>query len=190
VKKLLSLALIFFATACQEAPSGYTPQPFLFGNPLRFNVAEVKVIENYRSPMQAPNAEQDFPVSPANAVRQWAQQRLLAAGSAGSLEVSIDEASVKAVPLKKTKGLKGVFTDDQDARYDAVLKVQFRLYDGESAMSRASADVVITRSRTINEKATVMDRQKLFDDMTHEIMAQFDTQANARFLQYFTGWIR
>lgn len=191
MKKILSLIALALLAACEQAPAGYTPEPIAFMDmPIRVNVAEIKVVENYRAPLRTPNVEQDFPVPPAVAVKQWATQRLQAAGSTGFLEVSIDDASVKETKLPKTKGVKGLFTDDQDARYDASLKVTFRLYDGVNTMSVASGDVNITRSRTINEKATIDDHLRLFHAMTKEMMATYDQQSEARLHQYFSAYLK
>ena len=97
---------------------------------------------------------------------------------------------MKEVPLPKTEGIKGIFTDDQDARYDARMSITMRLYNGENAMSVASADVVVERSRSIHEKATIDERERMFDMMTREMIATFDQQATARLRQYFNKYLR
>jgi hypothetical protein len=191
MKKILSLIAVLLLAACENAPAGYTAEPITYTTPpIRVNVAEIKLIDSYRPPLRAPNVEQDFPTPPAVAVKAWAGQQLVATGNTGVLEVTIDNAAVKQVALPTTKGIKGLFTDDQDTRYDAALHVTFRLYDGVNAMSAASGDVLVTRSHTINEKATIDDRLRLFDQMTHEMMATFDQQAHARFQQYFAAYVK
>jgi hypothetical protein len=191
MKKILSLVALILLAACETAPAGYVPDPIAYTTPpVRLNVAEIKIVENYRAPLRAPNVEQDFPVPPAVAVKQWVGSQLEAAGTTGVLEVAINDASVKEVSLPKTKGLKGLFTDDQDTRYDASLRVTFRLYDGVDAMSAAAGDINITRSHTINEKATIDDRLKMAHGMTKDMMATFNQQANERFHQYFSAYLK
>ncbi len=191
MKKLIALIALTLLAACEQAPAGYKPDPIAFIDmPIRVNVAQIRVVENYQAPLRAPNVEQDFPVPPAVAVKQWAAQRLQAVGNEGELEVAIDDASVKEVKLPKTKGVKGLFTDDQDARYDASIHVTFRLYDGVNTMSAASGDVLITRSRTINEKATIDDRLRTFHTMTKEMMTTFDQQSESRLRQYFSAYLK
>lgn len=192
MKKYWLLALTLLTVACQQAPGPYTPAPLEFGNqqPIRLNVAEVRVVENYRSSLQAPYVEQEFPIMPAAGVKQWLKQRVQAVGTQGALEVVIDDASVKEVKLPKTEGWKNLFTNDQDARFDASLKVTFRLYDGTSAISNASGDVIVTRSRTIDEKATVNQRTKMFEEMGREMMTLFDKESTLRLQQYFNAYIK
>lgn len=191
MKKLLMLIAIGVLSACETAPAAYTPTPLDFsGAPVRLNVAQIRVVENYHAPMARPNVEQEFPTPPAAAVKKWVAQRLTAVGSSGALEVAIDDASVREVPLPKTGGIKGVFTDDQDARYDGNLRVTLRLYDGMQAGSVASGDVSVMRSRSINEKATVNERTRFYETLTKEMMMSFDNETNARLRQYFSTYIR
>ena len=189
---LLGVALTLL-TACQDAPGGYSPEPFAFeaaaGAPMRFQVGNIRVIEEYQSTARRPFVEQDFPVSPAQASKRWVAARLQAAGGNGVLEMTITDASVKEMLLPKTPGVKGIFTDDQDARYDARLAVTLRLYDGTNTLARATGDVVVTRSRSIHEKATVFERERIYHSMVREMMTSLESEANVRFQQYFSAYM-
>ncbi len=194
MKKLLIATLALALSACQNAPEAFSPRPFAFEvnrmAPLNVNVAEIRITDAYQAPMRRPNVEQDFPVSPANAVRKWANSRLRASGTKGILEVVIEDASAKETALAKTKGVKGIFTDDQDARYDARINVTFRAFNGTDALSTASGNVVITRNQTINESASVNQREAVYHQMLSEMMMNFDSEANARLRQYFSTYLR
>lgn len=192
--KILLAALMLGLSACEQAPQAYRPEPFAFETnraaPIGIRVAEIKVVEDYHSPLRRPNVEQDFPVPPAVAVGKWVNQRLKATGTSGVMEVVINDASVKEIPLKKTGGIKGVFTDDQDARYEAKLSVTFRVFTGAQAISDATGDVIVTRNHTINEKATVFQREAMYHGMTRDMMTTFDSEAQARLRQYFSPYLR
>jgi hypothetical protein len=194
MKNLILVALCALALAgCQEAPQPFKSESFAFeraGAPIAIDVAQINITENYQPPLRRPNVEQDFPVAPANAIRKWVAARLKAAGNSGVLEVVIDDASVKEARLPKTEGLKGLFTDDQEARYDAKILVTLRIFTGAQGISDATGDVTITRTRSINEKATVYQREAMYQQMTAEMMADFDREANARLRQYFTRFIK
>ena len=197
MKKLLIATLALTLAACQQAPSAFTPGPFAFEvnrmAPMTANVHEVRITSEYQPTMRTPYVEQDFPVAPAIAVKKWVSQRLEPnpAISANSiLEVVITDASVKETRLPKTKGVKGVFTDDQDARYDARIAVTFRVFSGDQAMSSATGDVIVTRSRTINERATVYEREAIYHTMLRDMMIQFDSEAKSRLHQYFQPFLK
>lgn len=192
MKKILTIVALIFVAACQTAPQAYVPEPFDFSQkpPLRIQVAEIRMVENYRAPLRAPNVEHTFPISPASALRTWAKQRLIATGTSGVMEVVIDDASVKEVKLPKTQGIKGLFTDDQEARYDATIHITLRVFSGERALSDATGDISISRSRSINERATIDERARQFHGITREMMVTYDTQAEARLRQYFSKFLR
>ena len=192
MKKLFALVITALLVACQPAPSGFVADPISFASRgiIRLNVAEIRITQNYQSPMRAPNVDHEFPIPPETALKIWVHDRLTAFGQSGMMEVTIEDASVKEVKLPKTEGVKGLFTDDQDARYDAVMHVTFRLYTGAQGISDASGDVIVTKSRSINEKATVDERRKMYHDMTRDMMTQFNSEAEARLRQYFSRYIR
>lgn len=193
MKRCAIFALAIILVACEQAPSAFVPAPLAFEQnlaaPTGIKVGEIRIIDHYRSPLHRPNIEQEFPLPPALAVRKWVDARLKATGSSGVLEVNIDKASAIATPLPKTKGLKGLITDDQDTRVDATLVVVFKLYTGAQAISDASGTVEIRRSRTINERATVYEREAIYHQMTNEMMVDFEREANARFSQYFKTFV-
>lgn len=193
MKNLWIMALAALALAsCQDAPVTPAPAPISFAGraPIRVTVAQVNVLDNYNAPMQAPNVDHQFPTPPDTALKQWAGQRLVAIGTQGSLEMSIDDASVRETMLPKTKGIKGFFTDDQDARYDAHLHASFRLYDGVNTMAVAQGDVDVTGMRTINEKATLAQREVMFNQLTQDMMSKFDAEAELQLRQHFANYLQ
>jgi hypothetical protein len=194
MKKAFIIGLALLLTACEEGPKPFMPAPFAFEQnlaaPLGVRVASIRVDDVYHPPLKRPYVEQEFPIAPATALHKWADLRLKATGKAGLLEITINDASVQEVKLPKTKGLKGLLTDDQDARYDAKISVSFKLYSGDRGMSEASADVTISRSRSINERATVYEREAIYHQMTSEMMVDFEREANQRLRQYFSGYLQ
>ncbi|PZP84337.1 MAG: hypothetical protein DI582_09040 [Azospirillum brasilense] len=191
VRRLLALAATLTLVACQDAPVVNTPSSVTFAGkaPIRLNVAQINVVESYRSTMQKPFVEHTAPTTPAAGVKLWASQRLAAAGTQGTVEVIIDDASIKETPLTKKDGIEGFFTDDQDARYDAHLRVTIRLYDGLSTVAQAESVVELNRMRTINEKASAAQRDAMFAAMVNDMMLQFDAEAESRLRQYFARFI-
>ncbi len=190
MKKLLLLGLLALV-ACSRGTENYTPTPFSFAGapPIKVNVAEIRVVDGYEAPLAAPHVDHSFPTPPAKAIGQWVKDRLIAAGAQGIMEVTIENASVREVKLPKKTGIEGWFTDDQDVRYDAAIKVSMRLYADASGLANATAEVTATRSNTINEKASVADRERLFDTMTRTLMTQFEMEAQGQLRQYFTAYL-
>lgn len=189
IRRFAVLASLMLMAACQVQDSS-VPTLQLDGAPIRFSAATVDVVEAYRSPMQEPNVEHLFPTPPADALKQWANQRLQAAGGEGRLEFAIEDASVVTVDLPKTPGFKGAFTTDQDKRYDARLTATARLYVPQSSLAAAEASVTVTRSSTIREKATIAERDRLFQKMTDELMRSFNSEMEGRLRANFANYIQ
>ena len=103
--------------------------------------------------------------------------------------MSIDNASVKETKLPKTEGIKGWFTDDQDARYDALVSVTLRLYDVNNA-EVATASITANRSRSIHERATVDERNKFYYELVRDLMTAYNTEADTRVHQFFGNYLR
>lgn len=191
MRRFALLGLILLA-ACQSAPEQTVLPPIEFTNraPIQLAVASIEVVDAYKSPFAKPNVEHEFITTPTAMVHRWANGRLKAAGGMGKMEIVVEDASVKQVDLPVKEGMRGFFSNEQSARYDARVKVTMRLFDGINTMSRAEADIEVSRSQTISEKATVAEREKLWHDMTRELGAAFDKEAQARMQQYFAAYLR
>ncbi len=197
MKKLFALCALVLLASCQSAPEAYKPQAINLGGngifdngPIRMNVAEIRLIENYQAPMVPPSVDHIFPTPPASAIKQWVKQRMQAVGTQNVLEISIDDASAKEVLLDpNTDGVRGIFTYNQEARYDANIRITLRLFDGVNALPLATGDVLVSRSRTISEKASVNDHLRLYDGMTQDMMYSVDSLMIERLNQYFAAHI-
>ncbi len=163
--------------ACAAAPPRpeYPPIRFQEQAPLRLDVNDVVVDVTYQVPAKPPNVEHLFAVRPAEAARQWAEDRLVAAGPRLRAEYVVRDASVVAVPLKKSTGLTGLVTKDQAERYDARMAVELRIVDaGGRAVATARAEAV--RSRSVREDITLNERDQVWYEMTKDIMRELDRQ--------------
>ena len=187
--KRLIIPLLLLLAACRAGTPDYTPQTFQFNTqpPIRLNVADIRVVNS--SIASSGQVEQEFPTPPAKAIVQWVEARLARQGVNGILEITIEDASVREVRLPKTESFTGLFTAEPDRRFDASLRVTFRLYTDSSGLSNAEAQVNITRSQELTEDASIAQRQQLFDSITRDLMTQFEAQANSQLRQYFAAYL-
>ncbi len=181
---------LLFITACStEAPQNLHAPNFTNYPRINIDTANIEVIEDYKSPQTAPNIEHLMPYSPADAMQIWVKDRLHATGSSKILQVDIIDASVIATELPKTQGIKGLFTNDQDKRYDARLEVEMRIY-GDSALSEASTNVVITRSTTIPENASVVSRKAAYNQLVLDLTKMLNEKLEKNMRQYLNNYIK
>ena len=187
MKKLLALvATALLAVACNDAPAGQQLPAIRFTQPpIRVNVGQIRV--DNLTPVNPNAVDAQMPIAPAAAINQWVQDRLVASGGTATLVVSIENASVIETKLPKEGGVSGYFTDQQDAKYDGTMVVRFRIFNG-TTMPEAEASVNVTRGRSINEKATVAQREKFYHQLVSDMMGVFNSEADKNIHQFMGSY--
>ena len=179
-RQLLVLALVATAASCASEPA---PPPkfadihFLALPPFRLNVSEIQIDSRFQPTLQEPNVEHEFPVVPQRAMENWAHDRLRAVGPTTGFvaRYTIIDASVRESVLPKKEGLKAVFTTQQAERYDGHVSVMLQIIDPQGIAER-TATAEAASSRSVPEGITLNDRDKIWYDMTRDLMADLDRQ--------------
>jgi hypothetical protein len=157
----------------------------------RLNVARIDIVPEYRPPMTAPNIEHLLPVSPEQALRRWAADRLVATGTPQRYaRFVIQDAKVTDTFLPRTPGVRGAFTTDQTNRYDGSLAVRLEIRAERGNLREGEASAWATRSRTVAESITVNQREKAWFDlveaMMNDVNAELDRQIRANLGQFLS----
>ena len=192
MKKLIAASLgLAMLAACETAPlpSGFPQLSYAHLQPIELNVAEVKIISEYRSTGVAPNVEHLFPVKPRDAAERWSRERLKPAGQSGIARVTIRRASVVEVPLARSSGLRGVLTTDQAERYDGVIEIAIAILDGTgrqvgAVVSRAQ------RSKSVPEDISLYDREKIWFDMVEAMMNDINVSLETQIKRHLRDSLR
>jgi len=177
--------------ACQSEPPRprYPEITFTELAPMRLDVARIDVVNEYVPPLKPPNIEQEFPVNIAAVAERWAHDRLRAVGSTGSARVVIKDASAVETDLRKTPGLKGMFTTDQASRFTSRVAMAVEVRN-DHGFKDAAAEASATRTRTLPENATLNDRDQLFFDMTEAMMRDVDAELEKNIRAYMGRFLR
>ena len=186
------ISLIFLAVVACETPierRAFSEITFSHLPPILLDVAAIDVIVAYEPSLQATNVEHEFPVPPAIAAERWAADRLQAVGASGRAVVTIIEASVVEVSLKKSAGLKGLFTTDQSERYDARIRLAVEAVDSNRQLkSRAEAEA--QRSLTVAENITLSAREKTWFTLTEALLTDFDGAMEEQIRKHLAGFLK
>ena len=186
---LLVMAGALLAACTQTVPPTRAPEvTFAHLEKIRLNAGSLEIVENYVPPLRGPNIEHLLPVSPTEAARRWANDRLAALGSEGGARFVIDTASVVETKLPVEKGLRGAVTVDQSARYDAVLAVTVEIRN-DRGFRLAFATARAERSRTISENLTVSERQAIQFALVEELIAALNTELEVKIAEFLSGYI-
>jgi hypothetical protein len=179
-------------TGCEDGPNvpSYPAIKFNHLETFNLNVASIDVVDRYEPPMGSPNVDHLFPLSLSSAVETWAKDRLNATGSAYKLKVVIHDASVTSKTLPKSeKGIKGFFTKEQGELFNARLEVTFEVFEDDPLIPKNEMRIEISKSKSIEEGATLNEKEALFYQITKEIINDFNAQFEKNFDTYL-GQIR
>jgi len=196
VKRFLLLSCILLLAggllASCDTPPHREPFPQLTYQhlaPINLDVAQIVIQDAYQPPMTDPHVDQDFPTPPATAARQWAKDRLRAVGNDGVAKFTILDGSAIDVPLPRTTGVSGMLTQDQSDRYDVTLTVRL---DVENRMGarRASISASAQRSETVAEDMTLNEREKLWFEMTDQLMQQLNAELEKQIGAHLKEFVR
>lgn len=190
-----TLAAVLLAAAaglgsCSTPPPPQFPElTFTHLPQITLGVSKIEIVDNYTPPNDPKHVEDRMPVSPEQALKNWARDRLRANGVSGVAKFIITNAAVVETDLARSKGLKGVFTTEQAERYNASVNVEVKL-EGVPRVNRAYAQAAVERSQTVAEDASINVREEVWFALTEQVMKDFDPQMTASIRQHLADFIR
>ncbi|MDX1712095.1 MAG: hypothetical protein R3316_13270 [Rhodovibrionaceae bacterium] len=155
--------------------------------PLQVGVAQIEVVQAYRPPMAGPHVDHLLQVTPADVARNWARDRLAAAGSSGKVVYTIADASVVQEPLETDDSLLGTFKVEQAVRYNSRLEVEVSLQRSDGSWARAVVEA--TRSLTVAEDASLNERERAIHGMIEKLGRDFDAELEPTLRRVFGSYI-
>jgi hypothetical protein len=184
-----ALMLLPLLAACETEVPGRKFPDISFANepPINLDVASIQVENKPAPPSGKGTLVYDLPVTPASVAEKWAQQRLKAVGRDGSAIVHIEKASVVEEKLKKTEGLRGLFTTDQTERYTGEMQISVSL---SNSHGQATARAESRASRTVAEDASLADREKLWFELVEHLSHEVDTVLDKEIHTHMADYIR
>lgn len=191
LKRIAPIALLMGATAvmasCQSTPAP-PPLPemsFTRYQPIHLDVANVDIIEEYKSPAREPHVEHLLSLSPAEAMRIWVKDRLKGSGANKSLQIIIKDASVIRHDADTQDQL---FGPAPNRRYDARIEVDMRIY-GTDAMSEANVNVIANQTITMSDATSLDERNRIFYRMIYDLMESANAELEKQIFTYFHKYI-
>ena len=157
--------------------------------PYRLDVELVETQDRYEPPFRAPNVEHQFREPPARLMARWATQRLVAVGAQRIARFIILDAAVVEIALPRTGGIRGMFTTDQDRRYDAKLAVALEIRSFGGALE-ARCDASVTVSRSLPEDASLDARDALFEEIDRELVRLIEPELDKGIRNFLAQWVR
>ena len=173
---VLTLMCGALITACDTVTPEPRPLPSLTYQkypPIKLNVAQIQVVDNYLSSGQPPFIENQMAAPLPQVVHDWAASRFQARGQDGTLVITVNKASVVTDNLKRSTGLRGLVTIDQAEKLTGRIDVKFTV-SNVSFGSSGNASVGVNGARTVPENASLQKQDVILADMTGEMITELD----------------
>ena len=190
-KWLIFFLIVGLVSACETAitPKQFSDLRYTHLPTISLAVARVDVINNYHTSAKKPHVESEFPISPAKVASNWLRDRLSAVGGSDVVQATVTKASVIEVPLKRSSGIRGAFTNDQSERYDATLALKIDILDSRgNLLGTVSSEA--KRSQTVSEDSTLAQREQVWFRMVEAMMADLNRSLEKQLRQHFSRWLR
>lgn len=182
------LAAAIAACATEPPPDSFAELRYTHLPRIDLRAASLSVSQTYQPPAKPPNIEHRFPTPPGEAAAQWARDRLRAVGGENRVRVTVPQASVVEVPLKRTTGLPALFTTDQSERYDGTLEIRIEML-APNGRRLAMVESRATRSRSVPENITLAEREKVWFRLTEDMMNDLNRSLEAQLREHFAPWL-
>jgi len=182
-RNLLLAGLCLGLASCGPPPPAAPRFPdirFTDETPLVIQATRIDI----RSLVSPGQFDHDFPVTPQQAMENWARDRLRASGQGSPARFTMLRASATEKNLPTKGGITGTFTDQISQQYDVAVEATLEILD-DHGMALRSVHASATLSRTVLQSASPNDRDEARYELVKQVMASFDRQMEAQIRDNF-----
>lgn len=188
VAAILATALVAGALAFPAAAAD-TAIRFADATTFATDATSLSINVDARPPKEYPHVMYRAPITFEQAAKVWAESHFsLSGNSVNTLRVTVKEGDITEKLLPKTGGIKGWFTKDQAAEYEARLAVEVAVIDPNGKVI-ASADGKAWQTRTVTEGATEDDKRKVWAEMIKTTFDNMDAELQPRIRSTMSSFV-
>jgi hypothetical protein len=173
-------ALAFHAPVAAAAADVVSVISFSDASTLSTDATSLSIYVDARPPKEYPHVMYRAPFTFEQAAKAWADSHFsLSGNSVNTLRITLREGDIIEKLLPKTGGIKGWFTKDQAAEYEARLALEVAVVDPTGKVV-ASADGKAWHTRTMPEGSTEEDKRHVWADMIKTCFDNMDAELQPR----------
>jgi hypothetical protein len=156
---------------------------------LSTDATSLSIYVDARPPKEYPHVMYRAPFTFEQAAKAWAESHFsLSGNSVNTLRITLREGDITEKLLPKTGGIKGWFTKDQSAEYEARLGVEVAVIDPNGKVL-ASADGKASHTRTVPEGSTEEDKRHVWADMIKTAFDGLDAELQPRIRSTMANYV-
>lgn len=189
MKKILAICGLALAlTGCADEPV-MVPAPTAYALPPKM-MLNVKVINladrSGKQQMNSPYKNNDFNPTIAEAMKQWAGDRLQAVGTNGQAIIVIKDAALIAQSLFTSDSIDTWFTRQQGLKYTGHAEISL---EATAAPGFAMADASATRSVTLPEHPSAEERRQAYYTLLNGLMRDLGQNMDASIQAHMSDFL-
>ncbi len=171
------LFLLFSLTSCQTVPKleQFPTMTFTHLKKIPLLVRDIRIIELQKKQINTPYITHLFPISPADATKQWAKDRLQIGGRKNTARLIIKTAAAKQIQLQIDKTFVGSFKNQQSDRYETEIFAKLEILN-EKKVIKAAVEAKAQHFKTVSEATSLSDRRKIWYNMIEVLMNEFNKE--------------
>jgi len=186
MKNITALLFVLSLAACADSPPPPVKTSLPTGPALNLDVRTVSLADrNGIQPADSPYYKNDFHPTIAEAIRQWAGDRLKAVGSTGDAIVIIKDASLTAQPIPHTNTM---FKREQAWKYTAHADVEVEIKGGNRG-DYALASASSSRFETLAENPSLAEKQNAYAIVLNGVMQDLNRNLEASIREHMAPYL-
>lgn len=190
--RLVFMGYALLLAACVSTPIYQYADPVDYAKlpAYRFDVTEKLFINDSNPTDTTAFLAENYAMSPASALKEWTDKRIIANGAQGIFSVIVKDANMTTQPLKTSGGVKGYFTTEQEEMLSAYLHVILAVEGSAHDLPPAEATISVRASHSIPEGASIDARERIYRSVINELMASFNKEAEKQMQAYFSAYLQ
>jgi hypothetical protein len=191
VGAFLALAIAPAVVAADDAGQAPAAIPIRFADAttLSTDATSLSLHVDNRPPREYPHVMYRAPFTYEQAARAWANAHFsLNGNSVNMLRITLRDGDITEKLLPRTHGIKGLFTKDQAAEYEAKLELDIAIVDPNGKVL-ASTNAKAWHTRTVPEGTTEEEKRGIWADMIKTTFDNLDAELQPRIRTSLAGYV-
>jgi hypothetical protein len=177
------------ADASASTTAGTTIIRFADATSLSTDATSLSLYVENRPAREYPHVMYRAPFTYEQAARAWADRHFsLSGNSVNSLRITLKDGDITEKLLPRTRGIRGLFTKDQAAEYEARLELDVAIVDPNGKVL-ASTNAKALHTRTVPEGTTEEEKREIWAEMMKTTFDNLDAELQPRIRTSLAGYV-